>query len=193
VAVKFIVANGYSRIPIYKETIDNIVGVVYAKDIIIYPEKDNIATLMRNISFVTENMKIQSLMNMFQSKKRQIAIVVDEYGVTSGLVTLEDILEELVGEIMDEYDDEMPEITKINDNNWLFSGKVQIAQINSEFGLSIDEEFDNIAEFLFAKLKHIPKKNEKFIYNETTEFIIVNIKNQRINTVKMKILDNKEV
>jgi len=187
-----IVESGYSRIPVYKKNIDEIVGVVYAKDLILYPEKSTLLALQRKVPFIPENMKIQTLLNQFQSRKKQIAIVVDEYGGTAGLVSLEDILEELVGEIMDEYDDEQPAITKLADNVYMVSAMIQVSTLNRTLELSLEEEFDNLAELLYSELKHIPSKNEKFIYNNSLEFTITNVKKQRIHYVKMRVLPKSE-
>lgn len=185
---KLIVESGYSRIPVYKKTMDDIIGVVYAKDLLLAPEKKNIGTLLRKPLYVTENMKIQNLLNHFKTKKIQIAIVVDEYGGTSGLISLEDILEQLVGEIMDEYDEEHPMIVKISENDYVISGMYNIADLNREFSLNLDEEHDNLAGFLFDAMNHVPVKNESHVYNDAVEFTITSIKKQRICYVRMRIL-----
>lgn len=191
-AKKIITDSGYSRIPVYHKIIDDIVGVLYAKDLLLNPNKTTISSIMRKPFYITENMKIQHLLNQFKSKKIQIAIVVDEYGGTSGLVSLEDILEQLVGEIMDEYDDEMPSITKINETDYIVSGMLNISELNSEFNLNISEEYENLAEFLFDSLNHVPQKNEKFIMENEVEFTITQIKRQRINYVKLHLTPNIE-
>ena len=188
-AKKVIVSSGYSRLPVYKKTIDEIVGILHAKDFILFPEKTNLHALQRKVIFIPENMKIQNLLTQFQNKKKQIAIVVDEYGGTSGIVTLEDILEELVGEIMDEYDVEQQKITKLSENNYLISGMIQISELNREFELNLNEDFDNLAELLYDELNHIPHKNEKYIHEDSVEFTISHLKKQRINFVKMKLLN----
>jgi CBS domain containing-hemolysin-like protein len=187
-ATRIIVETGYSRIPVYKKTIDDIVGIIYAKDLILYPEKNTIQSVQRKVTFIPENMKIQTLLTQFQSRKKQIAIVVDEYGGTAGIVTLEDILEELVGEIMDEYDDEQPMVTKLGEDNYLLSGMLQISEVNRRFEMDLPVEFDNLADFLYSELNHIPKKNEKYRYLDIAEFQISQIKKQRIFYVKMKII-----
>ncbi|MBN2829907.1 MAG: HlyC/CorC family transporter [Candidatus Cloacimonetes bacterium] len=181
--------SGFSRIPVHKNTIDEIIGVINAKDIILYPEKKSIKQLVRPAYFVTENMKIQTLLNQFKSKKIQIAIVVDEYGGTSGLISLEDILEELVGEIHDEYDsDVMPAFRKISDNEYVVSGMYSVADFNNEFNQSINtDEFDNLADYLLVQFNHLPETNECITINEL-EFKIVEIKNQRINYVQVNTL-----
>jgi CBS domain containing-hemolysin-like protein len=190
---KAIIDSGYSRIPVYKKTLDEIIGIIYAKDLILSPEKSSIKSIQRKVTFVPENMKIQTLLNQFQSKKRQIAIVVDEYGGTSGLVTLEDILEELVGEIMDEYDNEQPMITQMAENNYLVSAMIQVSELNREFDLNLNEEFDNLAELLCSELNHIPVRNEKYVHEDMVEFVITQVKKQRVNFVRMKILGNSEL
>ena len=188
---KSIISSGHSRIPVYKKTIDDIVGIIHAKDLILYPEKTNLHALQRKVMFVTENMKIQTLLTQFQNKKKQIAIVVDEYGGTSGIVALEDILEELVGEIMDEYDVEQNKITRLSEKIYLVSGMIQISELNADFNLNLNEDFDNLAELLYSELNHIPHKNEKYIHEDSVEFIISHLKKQRISFVKMRLLNEE--
>ena len=169
--------------------IDNIIGVVYAKDIILHPEKGSISSLLRPSLIVPENMKIQNLLNQFKRRKIQIAIVVDEYGGTSGLITLEDILEELVGEILDEYDKEQPMISKISEDEYLINGMYSISELNQEFHLNINEEkYDYLAEFLYDNFNKVPQKNESFVFKNLVKFTITNIISQRINYTKMKLL-----
>ena len=189
---KIIIECGKARIPVYNKTLDEIVGVIYAKDLILHPEKKTLQTLKRKIAFIPENMKIEKLLAQFQSTKKTIAIVVDEYGGTAGLVTIEDILEEIVGEIMDEYDDDLYRITKLSDDNYLLSAMVPVSEINREFNLDLDEEFDNLAEFLTSELNHIPQKNEKYVYKESAEFVVTQIKKLRIHFVRMRLLREKE-
>ncbi len=120
-----IIDNGYSRIPVYKENIDNIIGILYVKDLLPHLNKKtfNWTSILREPFFVPENKKLDDLMVEFQTKKVHLAVVVDEYGGTSGLVSLEDIIEEIVGDISDEFDDEDLIYTKIDDNNYSFEGK----------------------------------------------------------------------
>ena len=189
-----IIESGHSKIPIFKQNIDNIVGVIYAKDLILNPNKKNLNAYLRPPLFITENTKIQNLLNQFKSRKIQIAIVVDEYGGTSGLITLEDILEELVGEIMDEYDKEKPMISKESENEYLVNGMYSIAELNEEFDLNIDkDEYDNLADFLYDNFNKVPKRNESFVYNDKVVFTITNIKGHRIQYAKMQLLNPTEV
>lgn len=187
--IKEITQSGYSRIPIYKKNIDNIIGFVYAKDIIIEPNTKSINNLLRPALFVTEKIKIQTLLNQLRSKKLQIAVVCDEYGGTSGIVTIEDILEELVGEIMDEYDNEMLPLKKINSKEYIISGRLTILEFNQEFLTSISQdEFSNIAEFLFKQFGKVPEKNDSFIYEDKIKFTIKKIKNNRIYSIKVNLI-----
>jgi CBS domain containing-hemolysin-like protein len=184
---EIIVESGYSRIPVYKETIDDIIGVVYAKDILLHNEVDSIFELIRPAWFVTENMKIQTLLNQFKAKKTQIAIVVDEYGGTSGIITLEDIMEELVGEIHDEYDvDEIPLFERIDDKTFIINGMYGIRELNNELGIDIDPEiYDNVADFLLEHFNKVPKVNEEMTYRNEIRFIITDSNRKRINQIKV--------
>ena len=185
---------GYSRIPVYCENIDNITGIINVKDLIINDGYSNIKELKRPAFFITENTKIQILFNHFQTNKMQIAIVVDEYGGTAGLVTLEDILEELVGDILDEYDaDETKEINEITENVYLLSGKLSISEINEKFEFEIDsEEYDNLADYLLSELNHIPTEGEIFEMEDIAKFTITSINGQRIEFVKLNLLNKRE-
>ena len=189
--IERIVHSGHSRIPVFKENIDDIVGFIYAKDLILNPNNKDFSKLIRTPLFVPENMKIQTMLNMFKAKKVHIAIVVDEYGGTSGLISLEDILEEVVGEIVDESDIEDEQIVKLSENVFKLSGMISIDDLNSEFDLNIDEEeYDNLAEFLYDQFNKIPEQNEKLRYNDKAIFTISKKDNQRIIFVKMKLLNS---
>lgn len=183
-----IVSSGYSRIPVYRETIDDIIGIVYVKDLLLYPEKNSIARIMRPAWFVTENMKVQSLLNQFKTKKLQVAVVVDEYGGTSGIISLEDILEEIVGEIHDEYDhDETPELIRKDDNTHILSGTFNIRQFNHEFSTDIDpEEYDNVAEFLLSQFNHVPMVGESYILDEALEIKVLESDEKSIKQVQVQ-------
>ncbi len=185
---------GYSRIPVYSENIDNITGIINVKDLILNNGYSNIKELKRPAFFITENAKIQVLFNHFQTNKMQIAIVVDEYGGTAGLVTLEDILEELVGDILDEYDaDEPKEIDEISENVYILSGKLSISEINEKFELDIDsEEYDNLADYLLSEFNHIPSEGETFEIESLAKFTITSINGQRIEFVQLNILNQVE-
>ena len=186
---RVIVDSGHSRIPVFSKTIDNIIGFVYAKDLILGTDSPRIDRHLRRPVFVTENMSIQNLLNFFKSSKIHIAIVVDEYGGTSGLIALEDILEEVFGEILDEHDNEMPRLVRLSPGEYLISGMFNIAELNQQFELGLDDEaYDNVAEFLLDHFNRMPKRNERFAWEDRAVFTVANIKRNRINFVKMKLL-----
>jgi CBS domain containing-hemolysin-like protein len=184
-----IVASGYSRIPVYQETIDDIVGIIYVKDLLLYPEKKSIKEFLRPVWFVTENMKVQSLLNQFKQKKLQVAVVVDEYGGTSGIISLEDILEEIVGEIRDEYDkDEIPELIKTDDDTYILSGIYSVRLFNQEFSADISvDDYDNLAEYLLAHFNHVPTVGENLHYDERLEFTILDSDEKSIKQIQLKL------
>ncbi len=140
--IKDIIDNGYSRIPVYEESIDTIKGVLYVKDLLphLNKKKFNWTSILREPFFVPENKKLDDLMVEFQTKKVHLAVVVDEYGGTSGLVSLEDIIEEIVGDISDEYDDDDLIFTKIDDNNYSFEGKTPLKDVYKIVGLTDEIE-----------------------------------------------------
>lgn len=185
--------TGHSKIPIFKKSIDNITGIIYAKDVIIHPDRNKISSLQRSPLIVTENVKIQNLLNQFKKLKLQIAIVVDEYGGTAGMITLEDILEELVGEIRDELDKEKPLITEIAPHEFALSGMYSISELNDSFELDLDnEEYDNLADFLFDQFNKVPKVKEQVNYKNKAIFTVTEIDGQRITYARMKILDKNK-
>ena len=186
---KIIIESGYSRIPVYRGSIDEIVGIIYVKDLILYPEKKTIKQLMRPVWFVTENMKVQTLLNQFKQRKLQVAIVVDEYGGTSGIISLEDILEEIVGDIRDEYDkEEIPELIKIDENTYILSGNFSIRQFNENFSTEISlEDYDNLAEFLLAYYNHVPTIGDTASYDDRIEFTILDADEKSIKQIQVKI------
>ncbi len=134
-------------------------------------------------------MKVQSLLNQFKQKKLQVAVVVDEYGGTSGIISLEDILEEIVGEIQDEYDvDETPELIKKNDNTYILSGTYGVRQFNQEFATEISaDEYDNLAEYLLAYFNHVPSVGESLALDERISFTILDSDEKSIKQIQLDI------
>ncbi len=189
-----VVQSGHSRIPIYKEDIDDILGIIYAKDIILSQEKNlTIQSLMRECYFVPENTKIKLLLKEFQKSKMHLAIVVNEYGGTSGIVTLEDILEELVGEILDEYDKEQIMVKRLDKNEYLVNSSIDLDDLNDKFNLQIDEDkYDTFSGFLYDLFGKIPEVNESRKLRNKFLFTINSIEGQRINSVKLTILDEDD-
>lgn len=192
------IESGYSRIPVYAGTRDNIKGLLYSKDLL--PHLDKPAnfrwqTLVRPAYYVPETKKIDDLLSEFQSNKVHLAIVVDEYGGTSGLVTLEDILEEIVGDISDEYDNEEVLFTKIDNHTFIFEAKIllndffKIAEIEEDDFLKVTEEVETLAGLILELKGDIPAKNERIDYGRYV-FEIVAADNRRIKKVKLYIKDD---
>lgn len=190
--VNKVVSCGHSRIPAYDESIDNIVGVLYAKDLLKYffnetKSEINIKKILREPFFIPETKKVSDLLKEFKEKKIHIAIVLDEYGGFSGIVCLEDILEEIVGEILDEYDTEEKLIEKLSDNEFLVSSKISIFDLNEELSISLPENIaDTLGGFIMENLGDIPKKGDNFIY-ENYEFIVYSMLGYKIEKVLLKI------
>ena len=191
--LKQIVASNYSRVPVYQDNIDNIRGILYIKDLLPHLSKPNSfrwQSFIRPPYFVPETKKIDQLLNEFQDNKVHIAIVVDEFGGTSGIITLEDIIEEIVGEIQDEYDDEEKIYTRINKNTWLFEGKIQLSDFNKVMDLDDDyfgqlsEDSDTIAGMLLNIKGEFPVLGERFECNDFV-FEVVAMDQRRIQKVKV--------
>ena len=175
--VEHLIEENYSRIPCYAGSLDNIVGVVYLKDILIKlhsNESIKISSIMRSVLIVPETKYIAQLLKEFQSKHQQIAVVVDEYGGTQGIVTMEDILEELVGEIQDEYDNEIPFVEKKGEKTYVVLASASLDDINEllPHPLTVNEEYETLAGYLILKLGRIPNINEK-ISMEDYEFTVL--------------------
>ena len=189
-----IVEKGYSRIPVYKEGIDHIEGVLFIKDLIPYIDHKDYEwqTLLREPFFVPENKKLDNLLKEFQGMKNHLAIVVDEYGGTSGLVSLEDILEEIVGDISDEFDDIDISFTKIDDKNYLFDGKVslkdfyRVVDVDEEKFENAKGEAETLAGFILEISGNFPRKNAKLIF-DTYKFTIESVDKRRIKQVKVTL------
>ena len=167
--IKQITKAGYSRIPVYEENLDKITGVLYVKDLLPYLDEKTVKwqELVREPFFVPENKKLDDLLKEFQEKKVHLAIVVDEYGGTSGVVSLEDIVEEIIGDINDEFDDESLVYSKLDDYNYVFEGKTslkdiyRVADLNIELFEENKGEAETIAGFVLEISGSFPKKNEK--------------------------------
>ena len=172
--VKKIIKNGHSRIPVYKDTIDDIVGILYTKDLLPYLNKKTFQwkKVLREPLFVPENKKLDDLLKEFQELKNHLAIVVDEYGGTSGIVTLEDIIEEIVGDISDEFDDDDLAYSKLDDHNYIFDGKIVLKDFYKVLDHIDDTIFENakgeaetLAGFILEISGKFPKKNEVILFN----------------------------
>ena len=187
-----ILTNGYSRNPVYHENIDNIIGVLYAKDLLAHLNKTVFKwqSLLRETFFVPENKKLDDLLGDFREKKNHLAIVVDEYGGTSGLVTLEDVIEEIVGDINDEFDDDDLSYSKIDENNYIFEGKTSIKDfckiLDDEDEAIFEEEkgeSETLAGFILEISGKFPKRGAEIIFKNYT-FTIEALDKKRIKQVK---------
>lgn len=189
-----VIEKGFSRIPVYEENIDHIVGVLFVKDLIPYIGKKEFdwKTLVREPFFVPENKKLDNLLKDFQGMKNHLAIVVDEYGGTSGLVSLEDVIEEIVGDISDEFDDDNISYSQISDNTFLFEGKVNLRDFYRI--IDLDEavfeeskgEAETLAGFLLEILGNFPKKGQKINFDKC-RFTIESVDRKRIKQIKVTV------
>ncbi len=185
-AITIFIESGYSKIPVYEENLDNIRGVIFAYDIFKSPK--NLQNIIREIIFVPETKRSFEMLNEFLNKQVSIAIVVDEFGGTAGLVTMEDIIEELFGEIKDEYDIEEDICRKIASDTYLISGKVEIDYINEKYNLNIPTgDYETIAGFITSKLGRIPLQGEN-VTIENFNFLIARATNIKIDLLKLTII-----
>ena len=189
-----IVEKGYSRIPVYRDNIDQIEGVLFIKDLIPFIDETIFTwqSLIRKPFFVPENKKLDNLLKDFQAMKNHLAVVVDEYGGTCGIITLEDVLEEIVGDISDEFDDDDVSYTQIDDNNYLFEGKTSLKDFYRVVDIEEDAfedskgEAETLAGFLLEISGNFPKKKHKITFNGII-FTIENIDKRRIKQVKVTL------
>ncbi|TRZ45804.1 gliding motility-associated protein GldE [Robertkochia solimangrovi] len=193
--VSLIVDNGYSRIPVFRDNMDNVTGVLYVKDLLPYIDRKvfDWVSLIRDPYFVPENKKLDDLLKEFQEMKSHLAIVVDEYGGTSGLVTLEDIIEEIVGDISDEFDDEDLIYSKLDEKNFVFEGKTTLKDFYRVIRIENESEFEDckgesetIAGFVLEIAGSFPKKGEKIKFNNYI-FEVEALDKKRIKQLKVSL------
>lgn len=196
--------SSFSRYPVYEENIDNIVGILYLKDACRVHAKDEdydgkiseINGLIRKAMFIPETMNINDLFKTMQSQKTQLAVVVDEYGQTTGIVTMEDILEEIVGNILDEYDVEQNRIRKRRGKNeeYVIDGFTTIEEIENNLGIKIEEgEYKTLNGFMISRLDRLPEKNEKFITeSDGYTFEILSVENRMVKKVAVRKSKEKD-
>ena len=187
--------NGYSRIPVFSESMDNVLGVLYVKDLLPYLERKsfNWMSLIRKPYFVPENKKLDDLLLEFQEKKNHLAVVVDEYGGTSGIVTLEDIIEEIVGDISDEFDDEDLIFSKLDEYNYVFDGKTTLKDFYRVVKIENEEEFEEnkgesetIAGFVLEISGSFPKRGEKVLF-QNYQFVVESLDKKRLKRIKVTL------
>jgi|TARA_R110000782_G_scaffold259894_1_gene350898 magnesium and cobalt exporter, CNNM family len=194
--IETILDSGYSRIPVFEESFDTIIGVIYIKDLLAHiEEKEDFewTKLLRTPFFVPENKKLDDLLSEFQEKKMHLAVVVDEYGGTSGIVSLEDILEEIVGEISDEFDDEDITYSKLDDNNYVFDGKTALNDVFKIINIDDDEFFgdekidaESLAGLVIEIAEKIPQKNEKITLKNLI-FTVEASDKRRVKRIKLTV------
>lgn len=189
--------KGHSRIPLYKDGVDNITGILYAKDLLPYlinqkGKEIDLEKLARPVSFVPESKKLHHLLREFQQEKYHMAIVVDEYGGTAGLVTFEDVIEEIVGDIQDEYDQEPPLYRKLDEATFMVDAKIDLHDLNEKLDLDLptEGEYESLGGFIFSLTGYVPEENEVVKYENYT-FIVENIERNRI--VRVKLVHQKEL
>ena len=190
-AMDLITNKKFSKLPVYVDTIDNIKGILYAKDIIPYlmgsRSSINLLKLSRTPIFIPETKAIDDLLEDFKVKKKNIAIAVDEWGGTSGLVTLEDIVEEVMGELRDPYDKQEYLFKKINKNQYIVDGSIKIYDLEENIDISFPpiREYDTLAGFIFDKLGEIPQRGQKITYSKY-QFKVLDVKKNRIDKIEIK-------
>ena len=178
------IESGFSKLPVYDESIDNVVGIVYAHDLFKSPKKLN--DIMREVMFVPESKRANDLLKEFRASKTSVAIVVDEFGGTSGLITMEDLIEELVGDINDEFDTEEHYLKQVDDRTFLLSARIQVEDLNEKYHLGIEEgDFDTIGGFIIDHVGRIPSSGEKL---EIGNFDITILKASKIRIDLVKLV-----
>ena len=184
------VEQGYSRILVYRENIDDIIGYVHSKDLLKDGDKKSIAELLRTVTYVSEEMSAQTLMAYFTKNRQSIAVVRDEYGGTSGIVTLEDLIEEIFGDINDELDKEEFLEKQISENEFIFSARLEVEEINRKFDLDLPEsdDYETLAGLIMYYNENIPKEKEILQFGKYSYTILKTTRN-RIETVNVKVLE----
>ncbi len=196
--VKTAIDSGYSRIPVFDDDPDNIIGIIYVKDLLRYIGTDlpkhAMRKIMRTPMYVPESKSCGDLFKEMTSKHTQMAVVVDEYGGTAGLVTIEDIIEAIVGNIQDEYDNEEEEISKINETTFTIDGLTDIDELDEIIGKDLPEgDYDTIAGYIISRLGYLPKQGEHSeVMFENIKFTVLDVENRRIEKVKVEILPVEE-
>ena len=194
-----LIAKGFSRVPVYKENLDKIIGVLYVKDLLPHLENDNFnwTSLLRKPLYIPENKKLDDLLTEFKTKKIHMGIVVDEYGGTSGIITLEDVIEEIFGEISGEFDEEDNLFSKLDDFTFVFDSKINLQDfyraINLKDSTSFEEialEIETLGGFLIEKVKKIPRVGQVIIH-DSYKFIVEIVDKKRIKQVKLIIPKDK--
>jgi len=188
---------GFSRYPVYKDTIDNVIGILYVKDILTNSETlpdFSVKNIIRKPFFVPDSKKLDDLLKEFKRRKVHIAVAIDEYGGVSGIICMEDILEVIVGDIQDEFDDEKEDFVKLGNGIYLCEARAQIDEINETLGIELpDNDFETLGGFVFELFGRIPETLEKISFKTNSsniDFIVQDIEGHKINTIKIVIRNN---
>ncbi|MDR2785352.1 MAG: hemolysin family protein [Treponema sp.] len=188
-----IIESGHSRFPVYEDTIDNVIGILYVKDLlscVVTNDTLDIRGILRKPFFVPHSKHIDELLRELRRRRVHIAIAVDEYGGVSGIISMEDIIEEIIGDIQDEFDNEREDILKLSENSWLCDARMNLEDLSEEIGVELPvEDFDTLGGFVFDLLGKIPVKYEKAVH-ENIDFIVQDMEGHKINTVKIVKRDN---
>lgn len=188
--------SGFSRLPVYENSIDNIIGVLIEKDFyyhLLYEKNSNIKTMLKEVIYTSPQVKISSLLKQFQTSKSHLAIVVDEYGGTQGLITMEDILEELVGEIYDEHDEVIEYYKKLSDNEYLVKGTLDVYDLFEHFAIDTDEEFEfnTTSAWVIDVLDRIPLVGDSFDY-KNMHIEVTDADSKKVNEIKITFLEETQ-
>ncbi|MCQ2596796.1 MAG: hemolysin family protein [Treponema sp.] len=190
-----IVTSGHSRFPVYADSIDNVIGVLYVKDLLkLFANKEelDLQKIIRKAYFVPESKRIDSLLREFKRHHLHIAIAIDEYGGISGIITMEDIIEEIVGDIQDEFDKEKEDVLTVGNNIWLCDARVDLDDLNEKMEADFpNEEFDSLGGFVFDIFGKVPVKYEKASW-KNYDFIVQDMEGHRINVIKVIKKDTDE-
>lgn len=189
-ALDLILQAGHSRIPVYHDTIDNVMGILYAKDLLRYLVDGRtdvpLGKILRPAYFIPESKKVDELLQELQQRKVHMAVVVDEYGGTAGIVTIEDLLEEIVGEIQDEYDAEEPTVEAVDDREYLFDARVALNEVNELLGVELPSEGgDTLGGFIYSQLGKVPAVGDTIEYGEVTVEVL-SVAGRRIKLVRAR-------
>ncbi|OHB80789.1 MAG: hypothetical protein A2W31_09020 [Planctomycetes bacterium RBG_16_64_10] len=196
--LEYVIAVGHTRIPVFRKNRDDIIGILYSKDLL--PElakgpdqaRRPFNAILRKPYFVPETKAVDDLLQEFQQTRNHVAVVLDEYGGVSGLVTIEDVLEEIVGEIVDEYDEDLvEEIEQIDERTFEALGRAHVDQINEAMGITLPEsdDFDTIGGFVFSQLGHVPSLAESLVWNDCVRITVLDVSRRRIDRLRLEILD----
>jgi len=197
--IQIIKEKGHTRIPVYEQKIDNIVGIIHAKELLPFinhakKKEADLGKLARRALFVPDTKRIDELLNELQREKQHMAIVVDEYGGTAGLITLEDVIEEIVGEIQDEYDQENPLFVKLSENKYLVNAKIDLDELNEELGmkLPVDKNYESLGGLIYEQIGAVPHRKQMVKYG-SYKFIVEKVqKNRIVEVIVIKENDNEK-